>query len=97
MSHLSIVLTAGHTSGLHFGLMTLLQCMRLCGEGKPQVPAIRIQDYPGLRLRGFMMDVSRNKVPKLSTLKSIVDMLSYLKYNQLHLYFEHTFAYRHHQ
>ena len=76
-----------------------------------ELPALLIDDAPALTHRGFMLDVSRNKarhvcvspagrqraqVPKLETLFGIVDTLASLKYNQLQLYMEHTFAYKDH-
>jgi hypothetical protein len=47
-----------------------------------------IKDKPDLRVRGFMHDISRNKVPKLETLKYIVDIMSDLKMNHFELYVE---------
>jgi hypothetical protein len=44
-----------------------------------------------------MLDVSRNKVPTLTQLFELVDLLASFKYNQLQLYTEHTFAYRGHE
>eukprot|EP01147_Barroeca_monosierra_P003463 gene3463-6098_t len=61
------------------------------------IPSLRIYDYPDLPNRGFMLDVSRDKVPKMSTLFQLVDTMAMLKMNQLHLYMEHTFAYSDHQ
>ncbi len=43
-----------------------------------------------------MLDVSRDKVPTLSTLKQIVDLLKVCNYNQFQLYIEHTFRYSGH-
>ena len=40
-----------------------------------------------------MLDISRNKVPTMATLYSLVDLLAGLKINHLQLYTEHTFAY----
>lgn len=47
-----------------------------------------IKDSPDLKVRGFMHDISRNKVPKLETLKYIVDIMSDLKMNHFELYVE---------
>ena len=47
-----------------------------------------IKDKPDLKVRGFMHDISRNKVPKLETLKYIVDIMSDLKMNHFELYVE---------
>ena len=47
--------------------------------------------------RGYMLDVSRDKVPTLATLKQIVDLLKVCNYNQFQLYTEHTFRYSKHE
>jgi hypothetical protein len=44
-----------------------------------------------------MLDISRGRVPKLETLLELVEHLADFKINELQLYTEHTFAYRHHQ
>ena len=43
-----------------------------------------------------MLDISRDKVPRMDTLYALVDMLAGWKINQVQLYTEHTFAYRQH-
>ena len=50
----------------------------------------------GLRL-GYMLDISRDKVPTYATLETIANVVSSLGYDQLQLYTEHTFAYRRHR
>jgi hypothetical protein len=52
---------------------------------------------PNAAERGFLLDVSRGKVPTMETLSDLIDLLARLKYNQLYLYVEHTFAYRNHK
>ena len=47
--------------------------------------------------RAYMLDVSRDKVPTMGTLRLIVDLLARFDYNQLQLYTEHTFAYSRHR
>ena len=46
---------------------------------------------------GYMLDVSRNKVPTMQTMRRIVDVISSLGYDQLQLYFENAFAYSGHE
>jgi hypothetical protein len=51
-------------------------------------------DYPDFPNRGFMWDISRNKIPTVATVKRVVDYMADLKYNQLQLYIEgYPFAY----
>ena len=47
--------------------------------------------------RSYMLDISRDKVPTMSTLKQIVDLLMRFGYTQFQLYTEHTFAYSRHE
>ncbi len=44
-----------------------------------------------------MLDISRGRVPKLETLLELVEHLADFKINELQLYTEHTFAYRHYK
>ncbi len=62
--------------------LILLQCV------ENNIPFMKINDYPSIKNRGYMLDVSRGKMPKIEYLKSLIDILSDLKYNQLQLYME---------
>ncbi|MBQ4198541.1 MAG: beta-N-acetylhexosaminidase [Kiritimatiellae bacterium] len=48
-------------------------------------------------VRSYMLDISRDKVPTMGTLKQLVDILEKFNYNQFQLYTEHTFAYAKHK
>ena len=48
-------------------------------------------------VRSYMLDISRDKVPTMGTLKQLVDILARFDYNQFQLYTEHTFAYSAHK
>ena len=86
-----ILVVGGSERGLFYGLLTLIQIIE---QSKGNIPCLEIEDWPDFVHRGVMLDVSRNKVPLMSTLFSIIDMLADWKINQLQLYTEHTFAYR---
>ena len=64
-------------------------------EGR--LPCLEIYDFPRFEQRGYMLDVSRCRVPTMETLKHLVDVLARLRYNQLQLYMEHAFAYEGHE
>ena len=49
------------------------------------------------KIVGYMLDVSRHRVPTMDTVKRQVDILASLGYNHFQLYTEHTFAYRGHE
>lgn len=89
-----IELTGADAPGLAYGLATLNQAKRECGRA---IPCGDIEDWPDFPVRGVMLDVSRDKVPSMGTLLSLIEMLAGLKYNHLQLYMEHTFAYSRHK
>lgn len=51
-----------------------------------------IYDFADIPVRGIMLDVSRGKLPKMSSIYEIVDLMANLKYNHLELYFD-TFVF----
>jgi len=89
-----VTLTAHDDVGIFYGVCTLIQI--ITHSANRRIPCLHISDHPDFPVRGVMLDVSRDKVPTLDTLLSLVDMLAGWKINQLQLYTEHTFAYRNH-
>lgn len=61
------------------------------------LPCLEIRDHPDLAVRGFMLDVSRGKVPTLPELLGLAEAMARLRLNQLQLYVEHTFAFPGHE
>ncbi|MBM6696737.1 hypothetical protein H6A11_06825 [Bifidobacterium pullorum subsp. saeculare] len=51
-------------------------------RGRPS-PVAHIEDAPVPPVRGYYLDVTRGRVPTLSSLKALVDTLELHKYNQL--------------
>jgi hypothetical protein len=90
----SIVIEARDGAGAFYGTSTLRQLLR---SSNGSLPCLTIEDSPDFLSRGLMIDISRDKVPRLSTLFGLVDMLAEWKINHLELYTEHTFAYRNHR
>ncbi len=62
-----------------------------------EAPAVEIEDRPDFPVRGAMLDVSRNRVPRMAYLERLVDRLAEWKINHLQLYVEHTYAYADHE
>lgn len=87
---------AGGKPGMFYGLMTLRQLIRQA-DATGRVPCLRIDDYPQFPVRGVMLDISRDRVPTMKTIKGLIDLWAELKYNQVQLYTEHTFAYPSHE
>ncbi|MBT7406774.1 MAG: family 20 glycosylhydrolase, partial [Opitutae bacterium] len=86
-----ITINSNTENGALYALHTLKQIFTLFTENP--IPCFEISDYPLLRRRGFMLDVSRCKVPTMESIFSLIDLLSQLRYNELQLYIEHTFAF----
>ena len=57
--------------GAFYAVMTLKQLASKDGI----VSCCEIKDEPDLKIRGFMLDISRSKVPSLDTIKQIIDLL----------------------
>ena len=78
-------------SGAYYAIVTLHHLKK---QFPTSIKCLNIEDEPDLAIRGLMHDISRDKVPQLHTLKTLVDHLSLLKYNHLQLYVEgFSFAY----
>lgn len=93
----SIKLSATDLASLFYAKQTFLQILEYCKFENKKLPCLVISDYPDFQRRGFMLDISRNKVPKMETLYYIIDLLASWKINELQLYTEHTFAYKNHK
>lgn len=89
-----VLIEARSDAGVRHARATLDQLVRQYAES---LPCMEIEDGPALASRGFMLDVSRDRVPTMARLFEIVDLLASLKYNHLQLYTEHTFAYEGHE
>ncbi|WFB34593.1 family 20 glycosylhydrolase [Kiritimatiellota bacterium B12222] len=61
------------------------------------LPCGCLEDEPSFPRRGFMLDVSRCKIPTRESLQAWVNLLARFRYNELQLYTEHSFAYTAHQ
>ena len=86
------VLLRGDSAGLRYGAEALAQLAAADGR----IPAVLIQDAPALRRRGFLLDISRGKVPRPETIRWLIEVLARLRYNELLLYTEHTFLFEKH-
>ena len=86
---------AGQADGVFRALSKIWQLFRFEEPGNT-LPCLKITDQPVLRRRGFMLDISRCKVPTMEELFRLVDLLALLGYNELQLYIEHTFKFKDH-
>ncbi|MBQ2614277.1 MAG: family 20 glycosylhydrolase [Clostridia bacterium] len=80
-----IVITYGSDCGIFRAVSSLRQLIR---DGKGSVPYCEIQDEPNYPKRGYMLDISRGRMPKVDFICSLIDLLASLKYNEFELYTE---------
>ncbi len=82
VSEQGINIYASDEAGFFYAVKTLKQIY------KPNMICGYVYDRPDLKTRGFMLDISRNKVPTVETIKYVIDIMSDLKMNHLELYVE---------
>ena len=88
-----IRIRSSRAAGAFYAVQTL--CDLLAQSGRC-LPAMHISDWPDFRRRGVYLDCARGKVPKVKTIKQLVDRLAHWKINELQLYIENAFQYRRH-
>lgn len=77
-----ITIFANYENAAYYALLTLKDLLKQTNN------CFYIEDWPDLKIRGAMIDISRSKVPKIETLKEMIKMLSTLRYNHIELYVE---------
>ena len=75
--------------GAFYGIQTLRQILT-----NSDLTELSISDQPDFPHRGFYHDTTRGKVPKVETVKGLIDQMAYYKLNSLQLYIEHTFEFK---
>src|SRR5262249_3434296 len=75
-------IVAHDAAGAYYARQTIAQLRR---QFPNALPCLEIEDWPDFPHRGVMLDISRDKVPTLQTLFSLIDELSQWKINQLQL------------
>jgi hexosaminidase len=67
-------------AGLFYGVQSFLQLVNAYG---PQIPVIKITDYPRFEYRGMHLDVGRHMFP-VEEVKKYIDLLAIHKMNRFH-------------
>lgn len=84
-----ICISYASESGKFRALTTLRQLIK----ERKAINCCRIKDFPEFKKRGYMLDISRGRVPKVETITWLIDLLADLKYNEFQLYM-HSQCYR---
>ena len=90
-----IIVAANSGAGVFYGVQTLKQLIRSNSEGR-SIPCLTIIDWPALRYRGWMDDISRGPIPTVAFLKDVVKKMAEHKQNFFTLYTEHVFRLKSH-
>ena len=91
----NITLTYADSGGRYYGLLLLTQYIEETASNG-SIPCVDIFDQPAFKERGVMLDISRNRIPTMKTFTRYISLFANLRFNQLQLYTEHTFAYTKH-
>ena len=70
-------------SGALYGIYTMIQMIN-----DHKINYCKITDNPDLKIRGYMLDISRDKIPNIDEIKKLIRQISILKLNHLELYIE---------
>lgn len=84
-----ILVSADGVKGAFYAIQTLRQIF-----SHDEIPCLYIEDEPDFSYRGLYHDVTRGKIPKIQTIKKLIDDMAYYKMNSLQLYVEHTFEFK---
>lgn len=84
-----ISITAPGTKGAFYAVQTLRQIFT-----HAEIQCVHIEDEPDFEYRGFYHDITRGKIPKVETIKNLIDIMAYYKLNALQLYVEHVFEFK---
>ncbi len=77
-----VLVEAGDTAAAVYAASTIAQ---LCAENEGLLPLGEIEDAPEKSWRGLLIDVCRHFF-SIQTIKTLVDLMAYNKYNRLHLH-----------
>ncbi|MBR5507597.1 MAG: family 20 glycosylhydrolase [Clostridia bacterium] len=80
-----VLITSSDEEGTFRAVTSLFQLFKR-GDGK--APWCSVEDRPDFERRGYMLDISRGRMPKKETIKEVIDLLSLLKYNEFQLYMD---------
>lgn len=83
-----IIIAANDAKGVFYGVQTLRQLAR--GSQEKSIPCLKMKDWPTLKYRGLMDDISRGPVPTKAFMKKQIRRLSEMKYNLFSHYVEHV-------
>ena len=91
----NVVIEGNEEAGLFYGVQSFLQLLKPISEGKFQLPAGTITDWPDLELRFIHWDTKHHR-DKMETLKRYIDWSAYFKINAIAFEMEDKYEYPSH-
>jgi len=88
-----VEIVSATAAGAYYGVQTLRDMLRVHGR---RLPCCRIDDSPTFARRAVYHDCARGKVPKVETVKQLIEWLAHWKINELQLYIENAFTFARH-
>lgn len=83
-----IIISAVNTKGIFYGIQTLKQIVN--STETSYLPGVVISDWPSLKYRAVMDDISRGPVPTMDYIKYQIRRLAEIKVNMFMQYVEHV-------
>ena len=80
-----VCISSACDEGLFRAATTLRQLLR---RGKGEIACMLVKDKPEIARRGYMIDISRGRKPRVETITMMIDFMAELKYNEFQLYME---------
>ncbi|NOZ62081.1 MAG: hypothetical protein GXO74_10405 [Calditrichaeota bacterium] len=84
-----VVALGKSSTGLFYAIQTLKQIIRQ-QQGEKRLPCLVIKDFPTLKIRGVLDDISRGPIPTMEFFKRNIVRFAELKFNALVYYTEHV-------
>lgn len=88
-----ITISASTDTGVYYAIQTMRDLLTISGV---TVPCCQIDDSPDFSRRGVYYDVARGKVPRIETLKALIERLAHWKLNEFQIYIKNTFTWASH-
>lgn len=82
----NIIISAWTAKGVFYGAMSLIQLLE--NSAGNELPAVKITDWPDMKVRGISDDISRGQVSTLENFKKIIRFIARYKMNTYMPYLE---------
>jgi hexosaminidase len=79
----SIILEAGSSSGIFYGIQSLIQLLPTENKINSTIPCVQMNDYPRFPYRGLHLDCARHMMP-VWFVKKYIDLMALHKLNRFH-------------